>query len=432
MAAAGAARVLTAAATPAAATAPPPPCAIRLVCDRTFCNLEAVAQRLVGHWTGPAIRLLTPGWSTDVAADFQAAHCPKVCANDCVDEIIHDCASLKAGLAVAGELDLGRPTKDLGRMTPDPLEYRMVDLDDVGIGEARTMRGGGALTPPIWPADRHVSRTEAYHFAACVRRVGKLATSAHRRAQGAAADLSSAEEADGVELCYMSSSDTNSSGTQMSPLANTTLQKSEATAFMELWTSLARCDGLCGHPLGHTVKEGLDSTVAWLCCILVFGPQVLAEKAEQRWDRNMSAASGSDDDDHSVFLLEDFDLRPSGYQNEGNELLQSPQPIPVVLSFLKEIMNDQMMNKVDRELHYIVGMLEYIISRLTCEESLTSSLRMRGTRRYDRDDEHHGGAKGVISSGIFLNLHCGHNNQYEAEERKKLIGLIRRFCGESV
>ena len=80
MAAAGAARVLTAAATSAAATAPPPPCAIRLVCDRTFCNLEAVAQRLVGHWTGPAIRLLTPGWSTDVAADFQAAHCPKVCA----------------------------------------------------------------------------------------------------------------------------------------------------------------------------------------------------------------------------------------------------------------------------------------------------------------------------------------------------------------
>lgn len=46
---------------------------VLLICDRTFCNLEAIAQRLVGDWTGYAIRFLTPLWNTDVTGDFLAA-----------------------------------------------------------------------------------------------------------------------------------------------------------------------------------------------------------------------------------------------------------------------------------------------------------------------------------------------------------------------
>ena len=71
MAAAGAARALTAAATPTA-----PGQSVVLICDRTFCNLDAVAQRLMGSWTGGAIRLLAPTWGTDVARDFLEARCP--------------------------------------------------------------------------------------------------------------------------------------------------------------------------------------------------------------------------------------------------------------------------------------------------------------------------------------------------------------------
>ena len=79
-----------------------------LICDRTFCNLEAVAQRLVGSWTGNAIRLLTfKSWNTDVVSDFLAAKCPKVVANDAADEIIHDYSSLKSGLSFASELTRG-------------------------------------------------------------------------------------------------------------------------------------------------------------------------------------------------------------------------------------------------------------------------------------------------------------------------------------
>jgi hypothetical protein len=40
-----------------------------LLCDRTFCNLESVAQRLVGEWTGYAIRMLVPLWHMDVSVN---------------------------------------------------------------------------------------------------------------------------------------------------------------------------------------------------------------------------------------------------------------------------------------------------------------------------------------------------------------------------
>ena len=146
MAAAGAARALTATSNFHAETKGGT--VSLLICDRTFCNLEAVAQRLIGRyictissimiiflvvlsyhsftnsflnpsstsipttlllfntphpypggWAGNAIRLAAPLWSTDVAGDFLAAKCPKIVANDAADEIIHDYSSLKSGVS---------------------------------------------------------------------------------------------------------------------------------------------------------------------------------------------------------------------------------------------------------------------------------------------------------------------------------------------
>jgi len=460
MAAAGAARALTTATTSTVGatttTKPPKNHSTLLICDRTFCNLEAIAQRLVGQWTGNAIRLLTPGWSTDVARDYLAAQCPKICANDCADEIVHDYSSLKAGLSFAGELTKGQ-TKNVGWMMSAPLEYRMADLDNVGVANSRmgAAGGNGALfrrikNPPTWPADKHVSWSEAYHFAACVKRIGKLATAAKKRMQrdSGISNVDEAEDEEGVEVSY-SSSDNESSSTQSSPLANTDrssssmqkMKKSEtkktATLLIKLWNSLACCDGLCGHPLGHVVKEGFDCTISWLCCTVMFGSQVLAERAEKRWDKQRSSLDASTtglDDDSYVFLPEDFDLRPNdGYQwsDEDDVMRQYPLPIPVVLSSLKEIhaQEKNALEEVEAELNYVMGMLEYIISRLTCKENCALSLRRQRSSGHYEDDEHD---KGVISTGLFLNLHCGHNNQYSSEEREKLIDLIRRLCGDSV
>jgi hypothetical protein len=105
-----------------------------LICDRTFCNLEAVAQRLVGGWSGYAIRMLAPLWSTDVAGDFLAASCPKVVATDSADQIIADSSSLKSGIAYWKEMR--RPassTKGIGWMMEAPLQYRMADWENVCV-----------------------------------------------------------------------------------------------------------------------------------------------------------------------------------------------------------------------------------------------------------------------------------------------------------
>ena len=66
-------------------------------------------------------------------------------------------------------------------------------------------------------------------------------------------------------------------------------------------------------------------------------------------------------------------------------------------------------------------MLEYIVSRLTSKESIATAIgQIRDGIENDQD---------IVSTGCFLNLNCGHNNQYSSEEREKLISLIRRSFG---
>jgi len=303
-----------------------------LICDRTFCNLEAVAQRLVGGWTGNAIRLLTPTWSTDVARDFIAARCPKVVAQDAADEIIHYYSSLMTGLSFAKELTKGS-TKNLGWMMSAPLEYRMADLDSVGISDSRLSSSSNHVkNPSTWPADKHISWSEAHHFAACVRRIGKLATATKKQIK--LDDSTRSEEGTEVTLSSMDGVDdltsTSSVGIQ---------KKSDFKALIKVWKSLACIDGLCGLPLGHTVKEGSDCTIAWLCCVVVFGAQRLASQAEKRWSRDTSseASTGLNDNSNREFLPEDFDMRPKNHQWDENNLISHPLPIPVVLSTLKNM-----------------------------------------------------------------------------------------------
>jgi len=325
LAAAGAARNLTATTSSAKVST-------LLICDRTFCNLEAVAQRLVGGWTGNAIRLLTPTWSTDVARDFIAARCPKVVAQDAADEIIHDYSSLKTGLSFAKELTKGS-TKNLGWMMSSPLEYRMADLDSVSITDSRLSSSSYHVkNPSTWPADKHISWSEAHHFSACVRRIEKLATAAKKQIK--LDDSTRSEEGTEVTLSSMDGVDdltsTSSVGIQ---------KKSDFKALTKVWKSLACMDGLCGLPLGHTVKEGSDCTIAWLCCVVVFGAQRLATQAEKRWSKDTSsdASTGLNDNSNREFIPEDFDMRPKNHQWDENSLISHPLPIPVVLSSLKNM-----------------------------------------------------------------------------------------------
>ena len=77
-----------------------------LIVDRTFCNLGAVAQYLVGGWTRPGLAMFTC-WNTDVRENYLGAACAKVLCSDVDDEIIAEQGSLKAGVAVALEFGDG-------------------------------------------------------------------------------------------------------------------------------------------------------------------------------------------------------------------------------------------------------------------------------------------------------------------------------------
>lgn len=274
-----------------------------LICDRTFCNLEAIAQRLVGDWTGYAIRGLTPMWNTDVTGDFLAATCPKVVASDAADVIISEASSLKSGIALWKELHRGiAATKGIGWIPETPLQYRMAEWENCCVNDSRYVAPSSLFRaqPPLWPRDKHVSFEEAFHFAACCKRIGKFAKTATRA----------------------SPQDEEHNSKDLGDIAQQPL-------VVQAWITLGCCDGLTGATLGVATKRGFDATVTWLCACLVFGGQVVAERAERRTQQHQG----------SVSVLEvassDFDGRPVGFQQRQQDLsAMFPIPIPVVLETL--------------------------------------------------------------------------------------------------
>lgn len=272
-----------------------------LLCDRTFCNLEAIAQRLVGEWSGYAIRFLTPFWNTDIAGDYLATKCPKVLASDATDVIISEASSLKTGVALWKELHRGiTTTKGIGWVPETPLQYRMADWEDCCVNDSRYLPANALFQaqPPVWPTDKHISFEETFHFAACCKRIAKLAKATSR-------------------------------ATPRDEEFASSLTPTSQPFIMQAWITLACCDGLTGATLGVATKRGFDATVAWLCSCVVFGGQVVVQRAEQRIQLPLSERNALE------IIPTDFDGRPSSYEDheeEGTYLF--PKPIPVVIESL--------------------------------------------------------------------------------------------------
>jgi len=364
-----------------------------LLCDRTFCNLEAVAQRLVGGWSGYAIRFLAPLWSTDVVGDFLATSCPKVVATDSADVIIADSSSLKAGISYWKEiLRSASSTKGIGWMMDAPLHYRMADWENVSVTGSRYVSQPRAtrMTPPVWPSDKHISIDEAFHFAACAKRIGKLASIEKKRFSLLTSSGMRDAEADPGDSC--------------------------AAPIYLIWKHLGCCEGLCGAALGVSVKGGFDTTVSWLSSMCVFGGQTVVEGIEHRRQWSGEEASSKL---HELGGAEsvDFDCRPPGFEQQESEVMVHPKPIPEVLEALRKIVednpNDGILTSVSHEISFVIGTLEYVMFRLSAPTTLETSWKSR-----------HLNAIGSMKEGSFMNLHCGHNNPYSAEERKRLRAIL--------
>jgi len=382
-----------------------------LICDRSFCNLEAVAERLVGGWSGKAIRMLTPFWNTDVAGDFMAARCPKIVAQDAADNIIADASSLKSGLSVAKEMRRGA-TWGVARMETAPVEYRMADWENVGVIESKFFRGYH-VQPPVWPADKHIALREAFHFAACARRVGKVATALRKelsleaRRRGSSG-LESSDDEEGIEITELTLKRENGGGALGENSTKAT--RSDESRVLDAWKALACCDGMCGAPLGSTIKEGYDATVTWVCNTVTYGVQVIADAAERR---TLQAGKGGED---IAVLPPDYCRMPFLGAESGPAVY--PVPIPEVVSTLKSISEEGTnLLGIETEITYCIAVLEYILARASAPNVLADSLKVR---HLSIDSE------ALLSTGCFLNLNCGHNNQYSAAEKECLWSLMEK------
>ena len=313
-----------------------------LLCDRTFCNLPAVAQRLVGGWTGHVIPLLTPLWSTDVAGDFINAQCPKIVAQDAADSIIHDSGSLKSGLAIAQERLKGI-TRNIGLKEDAPLEYRMADWENVGITKSNSVNTfvNFKIQGPSWPSDKHITISEAFHFAACAKRIGKVATSMKKgnqiRAHAKYVTLGYSDEEQGIEIKVLKRSGENELNNDSASHEIKVNEQKMKDLTMEAWRTLACCDGMTGMHCGAAVKQGYDCTVTWLFSAVAFGGQVVASAAQIRNSKsNQNVILSSDELDLSAC---DFGVLKEN-QSHADEIVANPIPIPEVVIRLKKIMEE--------------------------------------------------------------------------------------------
>ena len=167
----------------------------------------------------------------------------------------------------------------------------------------------------------HISINEAFHFAACSKRIGKLASIEKKR------------------FSVMSSSGTLNTDPNR-------LDSCNAPIYL-VWKDLGCCEGLCGSALGVTVKGGFDITVSWLCSMCVFGGQTVVEGMEHRRKWTLEEASTKLNElGHAEGS--DFDCRPPYYENLETDAVVHPKPIPEVLNALRKIVeenqNDDILN----------------------------------------------------------------------------------------
>jgi len=390
-----------------------------LICDRTFSNLEAVAQRLVGTWAGYVIPILTPLWNTDTAKDFIAAKCKKIVAQDASDAIIHDAASLRAGLALATELYKGSTTA-IGKMIDAPLEYRMADWENVGVAQSKICKRSVhyCFQAPVWPRDKKISISDAFCFAACAKRIGKIATQIRKK------DILShnsrhQDEEEGIEIVPIMNENLKYCNEEnVSPMAKNS--RNNRKKIVEAWDLLSSCDGLTGMPIGMAVKEGYDCLVSWLCSCLIYGSQRITENAMKRINLPKSSECKLAD---IIIEPSDFDLYANArrFQETQDDLAMYPIPIPTIIDKLIQLSTHKdALQEVEMELQYCINMLEYVVARISADSSTSKSL---DCILLDKE-------LCEMSHGYLLNLSCGHNNQYSDNERtqlKTLLNLVVKY-----
>jgi len=312
-------------------------------------------------------------------------------------------------------------TKGAGSINDAPVQYRMAKWEDVGVLESSFVHDSkiNKLQAPIWPADKHINRNEAIHFAACIERIGKVATSLRRKKAQHASSISPGGshycEEEGIEIAALLSREEPSFDNLEEELTCNEL----GANIIKLWNTLSRCDGMTGMPLGAAVKGGYDCVLAWLFGMVTFGCQRVALRAEKRTKEQRPSLS-SRNSSKILVAEEDFNIvLDRNAADVGGELKVVQLALPEVIHTLKDMVEDIAgIQGVQTEVYYCIKMLDYTMARMRAQSTVSSALNASHFR-----DTFDG-----FTTGLFINLSCGHNNQYSDEERQHLFSLLSNAC----
>lgn len=158
--------------------------------------------------------------------------------------------------------------------------------------------------------------------------------------------------------------------------------------------------------------------------IVTLGSQRIALSAEKRYKTSQSTRISFES-----ITVEDQDFEvyfpPTLTQDEADGV--APLPLPYVSQALRAVLdscdvisNDENpIHIVKRELEYCIKMFQYIQDRISSKQSVLNALQVAHFEDTFED----------FSTGRFLNLHCGHNNQYSLSERAELTTILSEAMG---
>ncbi|RLN98753.1 hypothetical protein BBJ28_00005985 [Nothophytophthora sp. Chile5] len=422
-----------------------------LIADRTFSSVPALAQRMVASWAGAVVKQVMR-WDTDNVRNYLEAPCAKLLCSDPCDEIILDGASLKSGVAL--QLELGDKEFDLPRQreadgapaTPTPLTTFWRTMWAPAGGTRSTRRISEAASRP--QVGEPITEAMVARFSDAVLSVGRRAmeytvkrekealegtvtgdlhgSAAKNTAKDpVGASIAASADATHVAISVQAGEvDPLSAGEDatdenerhpMLPRESTMAPEPVAAsaAFPEellavVWMQLARLDGYCGQCLLQAAESGgYDKIRAWTTSLLAWGGRVPPAR-------------------RSALSLEPFD-------RDGIFIV--PITVAEVHATLQHLVEQYPPLKFDFDVGFLVLMLEYLNDAL-----------LRRWRQFDDEQSKESSSKagegkakakkgeaevplvictGGPQLGYLLPLHCGHNKNYEEQEKLALVGFLR-------
>ncbi|KAG7392571.1 hypothetical protein PHYBOEH_006337 [Phytophthora boehmeriae] len=418
-----------------------------LIADRTFATIPALAQRMIARWSGKVVNWVMR-WETDNVQNYLEAKCAKILCSDPCDEIILDGASLKSGVALRLELgdeefNLPRQRKTDGAPASPTSPKAVARSLCTRLRTPRSTRrvSEAASRPQL---GQPLTESMVARFSDAVLSVGRRAMEYTTCRDNEENESSSLEAGSTEQKSGTASSETSTdtshvaisvdgsgaSGTPTEDSEHHPMLSSDAVTTPEpittsaafpdellavIWMLVARLDGYCGQCLLQAAESGgYDKIRAWTASLLTWGGYVAPER------RNATS-------------LDPFD-------RDGIVIV--PITVAEVLATLQHLVEQYPPLKFDYDIGFLILMVEYLDDALQRrwrqfdgDDDKSTGGSAGGTKKQSEGAHNKGKDAASVNSlsiftgdpqlGCLLPLHCGHNKNYEDQERASLVAFLR-------